>query len=171
MSIVRRNHAAGVNFIGPVLVERNVLRKTDGSLGEDFLGIDVVGGTGWIVRANDLSGFVNAIDVRPAASGLVEGNEVGDSLTGIAARGDGVRVLGNTVDGGGNGIVVDRSSEITGNTVEGAVVGMKLNGSSRATLRDNVLCGNDVNLMVAEGAEPVLEDNEICEDGMAQARG
>jgi F-box protein 11 len=172
-SIVRGNHAAGVNFLGPVLAEANVLRLTDlpdtGSNSE-FVGIDV-GGEGWIVRGNDLSGFVTAIDVRYGGSGAIEGNTLSDNVTGILLRAGEFHVLENDVHGGGTGInVLLGTVTLNGNNVEEADVGVMVGATARSILSDNVLCGNGVNLSIAEGADAVVEDgNEVCPDGLATA--
>jgi hypothetical protein len=172
-SIVRGNHAAGVNFLGPVLAEANVLRLTDlpdtGSNSE-FVGIDV-GGEGWSLQGNDLSGFVTAIDVRYGGSGTIEANTLSDNVVGILLRAGESQVVENDVHGGGTGInVLLGTATLTGNTVEEADVGVMVGATARSTLSDNVLCGNGVNLSIAEGADAVVEDgNEVCPDGLATA--
>ena len=171
--IVRENQAAGVNSLGPILVEGNILRLTDlpdVGANSEFVGIDI-GGQGWIVKGNDLSGFETAIDVRYGGSGSIEANQLSDNSTGMLIQTGDVQVVRNTVRGGGTGVRVQlATATLTDNTVEGAGVGVEVGRNSRSTLSGNVLCGSGINLSVAEGAEPIVDENEICPDGLAASR-
>lgn len=168
-STVRGSRISGqIYFTGPMIIERNEFIgraefwETDSQIIAD-------GSDGWIIRDNVLSGSrgtSGAIDVTAyAGSGTVEGNVISDSRVGIvlASRGE-VEAVGNTVSGGGSGFMVNAGApDLVGNTVEGASDWGVLLTQTEARLSGNRLCGNDTDLYIANGAEPIVDDdNEIC---------
>jgi Periplasmic copper-binding protein (NosD) len=185
--VIRENVLAGVSVAsldpnwlgtaGPAIIEGNHLRVPDGeedTAPSDFLGINLANSQGFEVTANDVAGFTTGIDIRFGSSGVASDNILADNVVGVRIEG-GVgtsQVVGNRIDGGGTGIrTVGGSPRLEDNTVEGAEIGVEIGPTSDPTLTGNVLCGNAINLSVAEGVEPVLETNEICEDGLVTTGG
>lgn len=79
-------------------------------------------------------------------------------------------VSGNTISGGRSGIsVVSGSMALDGNEVTGASGrGIAIGGDS-PVLTNNMSCGNEENLWVADTATPAIDDsNEICDDEVAE---
>lgn len=127
-----------------------------------------------------------------AGSALVADNEVSGAGTGIVAIGLArVRAVANLLTGNdtginGSGFDLVRDNElrdgqvgmvlggegplVEGNVVEGhEAVGIRIGPGSSPTLSANRVCGNAPNLIIAEGATPILDGtNEICEDAPAE---
>jgi len=74
-------------------------------------------------------------------------------------------VTGNTVEGGGTGIVVTGDFDVDSNTVTGVEGrGLVISGGS-PVLTGNRVCDNGTNLFVSDRATPLIDDtNQICED-------
>ena len=180
----------GIGITQPTtaLIEDNVISDTPtgiavGTGGSSYAGVDP------IVRANSISGASTGISVGSgaaptiegntlAASGMgislsnagtatVAGNDLTDNDVGIAIFGSDARVEGNTVLGGVTGVIIsgEATAALTGNTIEGAVNrGILVRWGSSPTLVENRVCDNGTNLVVEDGAEPIIEDNDICPD-------
>jgi nitrous oxidase accessory protein NosD len=127
-----------------------------------------------------------------AGTALVADNEVSGAGTGIVAIGLArVRAVANLLTGNdtginGSGFDLVRDNElrdgqvgmvlggegplVEGNVVEGhEAVGIRIGPGSSPTLSANRVCGNAPNLIIAEGATPILDGtNEICEDAPAE---
>ena len=59
---------------------------------------------------------------------------------------------------------------LTGNDVEGAEKrGIVIGQYASPTLTGHRVCDSGENLVVDEDAEPVMQDNEICPDTLAEA--
>ena len=70
------------------------------------------------------------------------------------------------MQGGAIGVVIDSGTPtLTGNTIEGATEsGVRVGRGADPILSDNRICDNGTNLVIGEGAEPVMEGNDICPD-------
>jgi nitrous oxidase accessory protein NosD len=176
--VIRRNRLSGIAVApnnstwtgdaAPAIIEGNVLRPpadyaSDGA--EDFLGIDIIGNIGSIVRNNDIAGFQEGIKLREGSSIVLERNTLTDNRTAILVLLGDPRIVGNTVRGGTVGISVTGGAELTDNDVSG-VSGRGIDvGFGGATLRGNRSCGNGEDLFVLTDVPVVdwLDDsNEIC---------
>jgi len=120
------------------------------------------------VRSNRIegTGFIG-IFVETTGQPVIADNELVDNATAISWNAKSGTIEGNTVTGGGAGIVVSTGTpDVRDNSVasveeRGLVIGF---GAS-PTLSGNTSCDNGENLLVAEGATPSIDDtNEICED-------
>ena len=138
-------------------------------------GFSIVDGASPLIEGNVVRGTQTAVWVGEDATPIIRANEFADNRTAISLPGgpgeSGTSVEGNTFTGGSNAILITGGSySIVGNTVEGATGRAVAIGPNAAPiLRDNVLCGNDENLFIADGATPDIDDsNEICEDGLAE---
>ena len=97
------------------------------------------------------------------------GNELTDNDTGIILHAAEARVEGTVVKGGTMGIHVGSgSSTLADNSVEGSRRGIVIRAFTAPMLSGNVSCGNEQNLVISDGAEPVMEDNEICPDASVE---
>jgi len=78
-------------------------------------------------------------------------------------------VTGNTVEGGGTGIVVSGDFDVDSNTVTGVEGrGLVISGGS-PVLTGNRVCDNGTNLVVGDSATPEIDaSNEICPEGAAE---
>jgi parallel beta-helix repeat protein len=185
-AVVKGNHLPGITVAtpagdwsgdgGPALIEDNVLELPAGETDlapSDFRGINIQGADGVVVQRNTTSGFSIGIDVRQGASGTIVENRLNDNATGIQLQGEASVVGRNTINGGSYGIVAySGSSTLEGNTVDGAdTTGIHVGAVGTQTLTGNTLCGNAINLYVTTGADPVLTDNEVCPDGLAETGG
>lgn len=102
-------------------------------------------------------------DGQPA----VIGNVLRDSGNAIDWDGPDGLIEDNVVSGGRQGIRVGRGSPtVSGNNIEGVEGrGLFLDLGASPALSGNTSCGNGENLVVGEGASPMIDDtNEICED-------
>jgi hypothetical protein len=181
-AVVRGNHLPGVAVAteaedwsgkgGPAVIEDNVFAlpvgTTDVGL-SDFLGITLQGADHVVVQRNTMSGFSIGIDYRRGTNATIVDNQLHDNATGIATYGHGL-IARNSVRGGSDGIVVwEGSPAIEDNGVEGSSNrGITVLTGGTPTLTGNTLCGNATNLYIAGGAQPVLGDNNVCPDGLAE---
>jgi parallel beta-helix repeat protein len=149
----------------PALIEDNVLRMPAidaADANQDFLGIDIVGNLGTIVRGNHITGFQEGINLRGGSSSVLEGNTLTDNRTAIQAFSGDPRIADNTITGGTVGISVVGAPELVDNDVSG-VSGRGLVLSGSATLRGNTSCDNGEDLFIVGNATPDIDDsNEIC---------
>ena len=169
-TVIRGNTVSGalvngiaVRMKGSPLIEDNTIIDA-GSLGIRAIGTEVI-------RDNTISGSPTGISVLSGAQPTIEGNEFTDNRFGISLGRSDALVVGNTITGGDNGIVLTLggSPTLDGNTVGGASNrGIVIGHDTSPTLTGNTICDNATNLFVAENAAPVLEDNEICEDVLAE---
>ena len=98
-----------------------------------------------------------------------------DNDTGIYVRAAETQLIQNDVRGGDFGMSVLTGEADTHREHDRSIpaVGIWVGATSSATLSGNTLCGNGVNLSVADGAEPRRVprfERRICaEDGLAVA--
>lgn len=107
-----------------------------------------------------------------AGTALITGNDFVGNPTAIAVSRTDAHIEGNTIKGGASGVVIlrGRTPAVTGNTIEGAAnFGIRVQGGAGPTLADNRICDNGRNLVVDEGAEPVMQDDDFCPDLMTSS--
>jgi parallel beta-helix repeat protein len=173
--VINENRLSGIAIVtpdtnwlgegGPALVASNTLRihPDAAEANEDFLGIDIVGSVGSIVRGNDIAGFQEGIKLREGSSSVLEGNTLTDNETAIVVLMGEPRIVSNTIRGGSVGINVTGGAELTDNHISGVSGRGIAVGFGGATLRGNTSCGNGEDLFWGTDPGPVIdESNEIC---------
>jgi parallel beta-helix repeat protein len=127
---------------------------------------------------------------RKAEENFLEGNQIIDNLTAIQLEKDAqTAILGNTLEGGREGIRLDRSraaqiknnrifdhrengimlqgterSALEGNEITGGEIGVLLESSQGNTLMKNVFQGNGVGIQLKESNKNTLQANQVSSD-------
>jgi hypothetical protein len=122
------------------------------------------------VRDNRFFGGTSGIVASSDTTVEISGNrfeDVGGSAIGVTGPAS-ATVTGNTVEGGGAGIVIDGDFAVDSNTVTGVEGrGLTISGGS-PVLTGNRVCDNGTNLFVSDLATPLIDDsNEICPEDAA----
>ena len=185
----------GIGVNGPSVFERNEIRDEGCTLG--IFGGDAefhrVGAGEPIFRDNDISLETAPIRLQSFPTRPVfEGNRIHDMPKGVSlesraqavftdnemtALGNGIwidadssiEMTGNTISQSRLGVMLSGGpSKLTGNAISGAELGVNIYGEAEATLRDNTVCDNEVNVQVrGEAIADIDDSNEICEDAPA----
>lgn len=118
-----------------------------------------------IVEGNTFRATATAIGTFQGAQPRIRDNVFVDNDVAMSLSADAV-VEGNTVTGDGAGVFVrDGAPMLTGNTIDG--VGgwaVTIEGDSAPILRDNVLCGFDESILVADTATADMDaSNQVCD--------
>jgi parallel beta-helix repeat protein len=124
-------------------------------------------GTRATIEGNTIVDSSHGIDLGSGTAGRVTGNVILDNAIGVVVDTSGAVVADNDIQGGTFGIRVSGAvaPRISGNSVQDVdMQGIYVGSSARPTLLRNVICGSRQNLFVVAGAEPILEDNEVCAD-------
>lgn len=132
-------------------------------------GVLVSNGSAPIIEKNTLTASTaNGLQLsNGAGAALITDNDFVDNATAIGMSRTDAHIEGNTIQGGAAGVVVLRggTATIISNAIEGAAnVGVRVQTGAGPTLTDNRICDNGRNLWVDEGAEPVMQGNDICPD-------
>lgn len=133
-------------------------------------GIDLDGGGAPLVRGNTISGARVFGISAPTGAPTISGNTLLENGSAIAWNARAGTIENNTVTGGSAGIVITAGSpDVRDNAIEGVERrGLVVARGASPTLSGNTSCGNGENLLIVEGASPVIDDsNEICEDAPA----
>lgn len=119
-----------------------------------------------IIEGTTFTGAATAVGTFQGArpqirDSVFTGNDVAMSLMGSAI------VEGNTVSGGGVGVNVrEGAPTLAGNDISGDGWAVSVEGTASPTLRDNVLCGFEASVFVADtAAADIDESNTICDGG------
>jgi hypothetical protein len=126
-------------------------------------GINLTDGTADIV-GNAISGATAAGITTGLELVNVVDNQLADNKIGVLFSAGEGEVSGNTVRGGDIGFALSTNVRVSGNDVEGASgPGISITFGA-PMLRENRSCGNGTDLLIADRAQPdVDESNEICE--------
>jgi parallel beta-helix repeat protein len=135
--------------------------------------IGYYGNSGGVASMNDCSESFGGIGVSDEAQPTLEGNDCSDNFTaGIAYFGNsggtawGNRCTGNGVHG--IGIFDQAKPTLEENvTTDSGNAGIGYAGTAAGVARGNECSGNAVGILVAETADPVLEDNH-CHDNLIE---
>lgn len=152
--------------IGPTIREN--------SISGGGTGIEVTGGGAPTIEGNTLTTNRVGIFLSQAGAAALVGNDLADNAIGIGIHGSAAQVEGNTVRGGTTGVSVsgEATAALAGNTIEGAANrGLFIGRGASPTLTENRACDNGTNLVIDEGADPMMQDNDICPDPPAPAEG
>ena len=127
-------------------------------------------GPGTVVEGNTIRDSRTAMMVVESSVDIVE-NDVSGNQFGLNIAGTGATVRGNLFRDNTVGVLISSSSSgrmtsltLEGNTVEGNVRGIAIKAGTSSRLMGNVVCDNETNLDIVDGADVTLQDNEICAD-------
>ena len=123
------------------MLEANTIRSP-----AENAGIRIAGeGSGAEINGSTIIGGLEGILIGAGADVTVRTTQVSDASTGIRIYDATAKLLTNRVTGNGTGLVVA--------------------GSGRLETAENLVCDNDVNLDLRDGAASSLDHNQICADG------
>lgn len=167
--VIRENTIAGSVKWGIAIWEGARPDVVGNTIVDAEVGITIEGpGTTPTLRGNTISGSRNqGISVMQGADPAIEDNVLTDNLFGINTSEADPTLVGNTVRGGSVGIYLTRGSPtLDANRIDGAGRGLLIGVGSTPILVENTVCGNETDLVVADGAGmPDTSGNEICQDG------
>jgi nitrous oxidase accessory protein NosD len=155
----------GVDTGSSMVIRGNTIRDVKGPA------VDVRDeGTSVTVEENTITGSMTGVAVRPGTAATITGNSLIDNGLGVSLGSGDATASDNSVESGDAGLWVNAGAPtLSGNTVLGMkTTGIAIMAPASPVLSGNTSCDNGTNLVVADGATPVIDDtNEICEDAPA----